>query len=294
MNKRDDLNNHGARLAYVNGMLRHRERLANIKPVVQFEPPKAAFGGGKYRTPQKSTRAAYKREEYTEVREAFRRILMSKPAVHNHIEPWKIEMGERLSRNRRLNTDRYVQLQHAKTLQVMHKRIQETHSLAARRTNKLDAELYPVLIMRKSLSATPGELWRAEAARRAASPKRPASAPRERAASPARRAEVAARPASARGSRPVRAAAAAPRPATARAAGGGHAAASASGRSGGAARTASAARSRPQSARQSGEASAADGALPDAALGQPKAGRLPLLPSGKTARHLPLLLPPSL
>ena len=38
-------------------------------------------------------------------REAFKRILLSKPTVHDHMPAWKLELGERLSRNRASNTD---------------------------------------------------------------------------------------------------------------------------------------------------------------------------------------------
>ena len=41
------LASHGARDMYVQGMLNHQERMANVKSTLQIEEPKKAFGGGK-------------------------------------------------------------------------------------------------------------------------------------------------------------------------------------------------------------------------------------------------------
>jgi len=246
-----DLAQIGGREMYIQGMLNHQRRMANIKPAVRSEAPKAPFCGGTRRTPRPQVRPSHANEEYTEVREAFKRILLAKPVVQNQMPAWKIEMGERLTRNRKLNNnDQFARMEHARSLLNMHERIAHAGSLSERKKNKLDPALYPALRMRRSASTPPGELWRAAAAKRATGS--PSSTPRSgvsgvgrpRTAGPV----VAARPSSAR-RRPAQSEAPprAVRPQRLQ---------------------------RPHSARPSrtgpAEALPTEGAVPDAGLGQPK------------------------
>jgi hypothetical protein len=154
----------GAQDIYIQGMLNHRRRMADIPRSKLSEPPHAAFCGGTSRTPRAPVRPAHSKEEYTEVREAFKRILLAKPAVQTQISRKQIEMGERLTRNRQLSKDQYQRMCHAQNLQAMHNRIARASSESERK--KLNPALagHPAMRMRKSLSLTPGELWRAAAA----------------------------------------------------------------------------------------------------------------------------------
>ena len=155
----------GAQDMYINGMLNHQRRMANIPRSKLSEPPHAAFCGGTRRSPRVPVRGGFaSKEEYTEVRETFKRILLAKPAVQTQMNRHQIEMGERLTRNRQLNKDLYQQMTHAQNLRAMHDRIARASSATERK--KLNPALagHPAMRMRKSLSTPPGELWRAAAA----------------------------------------------------------------------------------------------------------------------------------
>ena len=155
----------GAQDIYIQGMLNHRRRMANIPRSKLSEPPHAAFCGGTSRTPRPPAKPEHSKEELTEVRETFKRILLAKPAVQTQISRKQIEMGERLTRNRQLNgAAQYQRMCHAQNLQAMHNRIARANSESERK--KLNPALagHPAMRMRKSVSLTPGELWRAAAA----------------------------------------------------------------------------------------------------------------------------------
>jgi len=125
----------------------------------------------RYRTPRAAPQPKHASDEYTEVRQAFKRILTSKASVSNQMEPWKMELGKQLSRNRVAKEDQHMKMEHAREIQHLHRRINQSHSLAERRKNKNDATLYPALLLRKSSSTPPGELWRQAAAAKSASPR---------------------------------------------------------------------------------------------------------------------------
>ena len=251
----------GAQDIYIQGMLNHQRRMANIPRSKLSEPPHAAFCGGTRRSPRVPVRSGSKEEEYTEVRETFKRILLAKPAVQNQMTRNQIEMGERLTRNRKLNKDQYQRMAHAQNLQAMHDRIARASSATERK--KLNPALagHPAMRMRKSLSTPPGELWRAAAAakefaRLNGSP-RQGTSERLMNGSPSRprtagAVVAAARPSSAARRKPV-AGEAPPRPSSAGGGGGGVRAQRAQ------------SVQRPQSAREPSRAGAAD-----AGLGQPR------------------------
>lgn len=154
----------GAQDIYIQGMLNHRRRMANIPRSKLSESPHAAFCGGTSRTPRPPAKPEHSKEELMEVRETFKRILLAKPAVQTQISRKQIEMGERLTRNRQLSKDQYQRMCHAQNLQAMHNRIARANSESERK--KLNPALagHPAMRMRKSVSLTPGELWRAAAA----------------------------------------------------------------------------------------------------------------------------------
>ena len=72
----DHLETTGGRDRYVKRMVTHQDRMSQVGAVVSLEPPKAAFGGGKYRTPQSASAggksASQQEEAFREVREALR------------------------------------------------------------------------------------------------------------------------------------------------------------------------------------------------------------------------------
>lgn len=105
------------------------------------------------------------------MRQVVKRILLAKPSVSNQMEPWKMELGKQLSRNRVAKEDQHMKMEHEREIQHLHRRINESHSLAERKKNKNDATLYPALLLRKSASTPPGELWRQAAAAKSASPR---------------------------------------------------------------------------------------------------------------------------
>ena len=62
---------------YVKRMMAHQQHMASVKPSISLDAPVAAFGGGKYRTPQAAGQTGKvqerQQESFREVREAFRR-----------------------------------------------------------------------------------------------------------------------------------------------------------------------------------------------------------------------------
>ena len=147
----------GAQDIYIQGMLNHQRRMANIPRSKLSEPPHAAFEGGTRRSPRVPVRTGGNREEYGEVRETFKRILLAKPAVQNQMTRNQIEMGERLTRNRRLNKDQYQRMAHAQNLQNMHDRIARASSPSERAKLNPALKGHPSMRMRKSASTPPGE-----------------------------------------------------------------------------------------------------------------------------------------
>ena len=143
----------------------HRPTTAATSPAAPHVPRV------RYRTPRAAPQPKHASDEYTEVRQAFKRILTSKASVSNQMEPWKMELGKQLSRNRVAKEDQHMKMEHAREIQHLHRRINQSHSLAERKKNKNDATLYPALLLRKSSSTPPGELWRQAAAAKSASPR---------------------------------------------------------------------------------------------------------------------------
>ena len=198
----DHLETVGGRHRYVKHMTTHLDRLAKVGPQIDFAPPKAAFGNGKYRTPQAADKAAgktekLKSEEFKEVAEAFRRVLLvhgggRKTATDNHVPDWQVQLAANISRNRRLGSKTATQdAAHAAELYHQRRRIANSYSMTEQKKNKLNPDVYPVYQMRKARFNSAAELLVAEMRRAAssASPSpraRPQSAPRERGSQSAR------------------------------------------------------------------------------------------------------------
>lgn len=122
-------------------------QLAGVQPVIKLEAPVACFDGGKRGTPR-PTSHAHKPDEYTEVREAWRRIITSKPAVDsNRKKSSSLREGSQLakdiSRNKKMAyKQQQIDQLHASELQHLQRRIQHNHtSITERKKNKLDASL---------------------------------------------------------------------------------------------------------------------------------------------------------
>ena len=87
----------GGRDRYIERMLNHRRKLEEITAVVKTDGPKAAFDGGRSRTPRPASpkSAAWQRaygNDFAEVREAERRTASVKPAVDNRcVQPRRPE-----------------------------------------------------------------------------------------------------------------------------------------------------------------------------------------------------------
>ncbi|KAL3894950.1 MAG: hypothetical protein SGPRY_013661, partial [Prymnesium sp.] len=129
-------------LEHVGGRDRYIERmLAGVQPVIKLEAPVACFDGGKRGTPR-PTSHAHKPDEYTEVREAWRRIITSKPAVDsNRKKSSSLREGSQLakdiSRNKKMAyKQQQIDQLHASELQHLQRRIQHNHtSITERKKN---------------------------------------------------------------------------------------------------------------------------------------------------------------
>lgn len=166
---------------YVKRMESHSDRISKVKSSLSLEPPVAAFGNGKYRTPQPSKSTgkveAQKHEAFREVREAFRRV-RTVTDQKSRFEPKPSDnLAQQLSRNRRLGSRQsFYDDAHNAELYHLQRRIENSRSLTERKKNKLDPDLYPVVRMRNVRSASAAELLDYEASRRAGLPPRPRSA----------------------------------------------------------------------------------------------------------------------
>ena len=188
----DHIETVGGRHRYVRHMMSHADRMAKVKPVIDISAPKAAFGGGAFRTPsaagQTGKAAARTEEAFAEVREAFRRVrevhqgsrrtgggASSGSGVARHNE--HADLASKISRNRKLGSRQHLlDTAHAAELYHQQRRIAEADSLTERKKNKLDPSLYPVLRMRTLRHASAAELLADETARKAGLPPRPHSA----------------------------------------------------------------------------------------------------------------------
>ncbi len=174
----DHLETVGGRHRYVKHMTTHLERMSRVGPVISLEPPKAAFGNGKYRTPQAVGQAGksekIKNEEFKEVSEAFRRVLevhggARKSSLETRAPDWQVQLAANISRNRRLGSKQTQHdAAHAAELYHQRRRIANSYSATERKKNKLDPDVFPVYQMRKARFNSAAELLAAET-RRAAS-----------------------------------------------------------------------------------------------------------------------------
>ena len=142
----DHLETVGGRDRFVSHMISHQERMSRVQPVVDLKPPKAAFGGGKYRTPQAAGQhgqsEALRREEYKEVSEAFRRVLevhggVRRSNIETRMPAWQSNLASNLSRNRRLGS-KQTQFDAAHQAELYHqqRRIANANSYTERSKNK--------------------------------------------------------------------------------------------------------------------------------------------------------------
>ena len=177
-------------------MLSHQERMAKVNAAIDLKPPVAAFGGGKFRTPQAAglsgKQQAIKEEAFVEVREAFRRVaevhVGARKSTMQTRQPKDFEsLASKISRNRKLGSKQFaLDEAHASELYHQRRRIASSGSLTERRKNKLDPALYPVVLMRNYRHASASDLMDAEYQRRAGLTPRPQSArPSTRSASAA-------------------------------------------------------------------------------------------------------------
>ena len=174
----------GGRDRYIAEMVTHQERLAKVQPVVGRDAPKAAFGGGKYRTPQPAGPKSQfeQREEFREVSEAFRRVVEvhrggRKSTMNTRAPEWQRNLAAKLSQNRKLGSKQtFFDAAHQAELYHQQRRIANGNSLTERKKNRLDPELFPVYQMRKPRSTTASAILSAEVARRAAQVQRSSSA----------------------------------------------------------------------------------------------------------------------
>ena len=167
----DHLENLGGQEIYVRRMLAHQRRMAAVQPVMTPETmkPFKGFSGGTRRTPKPVANPTHRRDEFNEVREAWRRIIGVKGSVDSHrrLSPDE-RLAKHLSSNRRAHvcsTQAHVDKAHAAELHHLRRRIANGESLVERKKNKLDPTLYPALLMRRSRSAEqsahPDRLWQA-------------------------------------------------------------------------------------------------------------------------------------
>ena len=158
----------GGRDSYVQRMLSHQRKLAEVRPTVQLQAPKAAFAGGTRRTPRAPPKVATKHDEFTEVREAFRRIVTAKHGIANSNDGAQ-ELSARISAARRASGKiNYEATAHAARLRNQERRIRSARTLVERKKNKLDAEIYPSRLMRRTRRQGQIERGTEDRARRAA------------------------------------------------------------------------------------------------------------------------------
>ena len=159
--------------------------MLKIGPTISLEPPKAAFGRGKYRTPgaagQTGKSAVLQQESFREVREAFRRVCEvnggARKASMADTTPGRQEgLAAKISRNRKLGSKHFLDESHAAELYHQRRRIQNAASMTERKKNKLDPVLYPVVRMRNTRHVSAAELLDHAASCRADFPLRPQSA----------------------------------------------------------------------------------------------------------------------
>ena len=142
----DHLETVGGRDRYVRRMLSHQERMSKVRPVLELDTPKAAFGGGKFRTPKaagfRGMSHAQQKEQYAEVREAFRRVLEvhgggRKSTLQTRMPEWQESLAANLSRNRRLGSSQHLNdAAHRAELYHQQRRIASSGSFTERRKNK--------------------------------------------------------------------------------------------------------------------------------------------------------------
>mmetsp|Transcript_17649 Transcript_17649/g.45297 ORF Transcript_17649/g.45297 Transcript_17649/m.45297 type:complete len:359 (-) Transcript_17649:501-1577(-) len=171
----DHLETVGGRHRYLRHMVTHHERMAKVGPVVGLEAPKAAFGGGKYRTPQgagqRGKSEKQQSDEFKEVSEAFRRVLEvhkggRKSGMEHRAPDWQVNLAANISRNRKLGSKQTtVDASHASELYHQRRRIANSYSATERKKNKLDPDVYPVFQMRKSRFSSASDLLAQEYAR---------------------------------------------------------------------------------------------------------------------------------
>ena len=168
-------------------MMTHQDRMSKIGPSKEItDKPVAAFGGGKYRTPQAAGQngksAVAQQEAFSEVREAFRRVKevhggARKATTADKMPKWQETLAAKISRNRKLGSKQTIQDEaHAAELYHQRRRIQNAASLTERKKNKLDPELYPVVRMRSAGPWPASVILDQVHSRRAGLPPRPASA----------------------------------------------------------------------------------------------------------------------
>ena len=159
--------------------------MSKIGPTISLEPPKAAFGRGKYRTPwaagQTGKSLVLQQESFREVREAFRRVCEvnggARKASMADTTPGRQEgLAAKISRNRKLGSKHFLDESHAAELYHQRRRIQNAASMTERKKNKLDPVLYPVVRMRNTRHVSAAELLDHAASCRADFPLRPQSA----------------------------------------------------------------------------------------------------------------------
>jgi hypothetical protein len=182
----DHIETVGGRDRYVKHMLAHQDRMLKIGPTISLEPPKAAFGRGKYRTPgaagQTGKSAVLQQESFREVREAFRRVRevnggARKASMADNTPRWQEGLAAKISRNRKLGSKQgFHDESHAAELYHQRRRIQNAASMTERKKNKLDPALYPVVRMRNTRHVSAAELLDHAASCRADFPLRPQSA----------------------------------------------------------------------------------------------------------------------
>ena len=142
----DHLEHIGGRERHIEHMLSHQRQMAEMHPRMKMDAPVAAFEGGTRRTPKPVPNPTHKRDEFAEVREAWRRIIVSKPVVNSNRAPAEREgskLAKNLSRNRQMGSKQYqVDQAHAAELHHLQRRIASNQtSLNERKKNKLDASL---------------------------------------------------------------------------------------------------------------------------------------------------------
>ena len=111
----DHIESLGGQEMYVQRMLSHQRQLAAVQPIMRLDKPVAAFSGGTRRTPRPVARPTHRRDEFNEVREAWRRIIVSRPSVDSNRQPkWKDELAtaEKISRELKRITTHTAQSVH--------------------------------------------------------------------------------------------------------------------------------------------------------------------------------------